>query len=245
MATLMSSLVSQARSILLEPAEVTGGLWTDAELLAIANKGVKDLWKSIIDLFHDHFVTLDSTNMSIAASASVVTGVPADVFRILMIQPRTLGDSSSNQGLIFKPRTLTHPDFVQANAMRPVNPRETVVYYALINAGAPVAAPAIRIAPQLSSAVLLEVQYVPVLADVVSAGNNPIPGESDQGLIYYIAAFARCKSREDRSPDPEYISIYATEKRNTLVALTPRSDQEPDVVQGFWEPNAALVNEAY
>ena len=135
--------------------------------------------------------------------------------------------------------TLTHGRVLRNEHLR------DLTHYALINAGAPVAAPAIRIAPQLSSAVLLEVQYVPVLADVVSAGNNPIPGESDQGLIYYIAAFARCKSREDRSPDPEYISIYATEKRNTLVSLTPRSDQEPDVVQGFWEPNAALVSETY
>jgi hypothetical protein len=245
MATLMSSLISQARSILLEPSEVTGGLWTDAELLAIGNKGVKDMWKSIIDLFHDHFVTLDITNMSISASTSTITGVPTDLFRVLMIQPRTLGNSSTNPGLVFKPRTLTHPDFVQANAMRPVNPRDTVIYYAILNAGAPVAAPTIRIAPQVSSAVSLEVQYVPVLADAVLAGSNPIPGEADMAIINYIIAFARCKSREDRSPDPEYLSIYATEKRNTLVALTPRSDQEPDVVQGFWEPNAALVSETF
>lgn len=237
MATTMQSLVDQARLTLLES---TASFWTDAELLALGNKAAKDLWKSIIDLFHDHFVTIDVTNMSLAASTSTITGVPTDLFRIVMIQPRTLGSSSSNPALIFKPRTLAHPDFVQANALRAVTPRDTVLYYAVVNAGAPVAAPAIRIAPQVTAAVLLEVQYIPVLADVVIGGNNPIPGESDKAVIEYIIAFARAKEREDRAPDPEHLSIYATEKRNLLTVLTPRSDQEPDMVHGMFEPDAAL-----
>ncbi len=183
--------------------------------------------------------------MSIAASTRTITGVPTDLFRILMIQPRTTGQSSTNPGLIFKPRTLTHPDFVQASAYRPCTPRDTVVYYAIVNAGAPVGAPSIRVAPMVSSEVLLEVHYIPVIADKTSGQDNPIPGESDKAIIHYIIAFARAKEREDRAPDPEHLSIYATEKRNMMTVLTPRSDQEPDMVQGFWEPDAALANEGW
>src|SRR5688572_3482178 len=223
MATLLSAIIANARQVLLEPAEVTNGQWTDAYLAGIANDGMKELWKGIIDLYHDHFITFDTTNMSIAADSNVITGVPADLFRVRMIQPRTVGPSSTNQGLIFKPRTLVHPDFVQANAYRSSVPRETTVFYAVVNAGAPVAAPAIRIAPKLSSAVLLEVQYIPTLATVALNANNPIPGESDKAIQEYVIAYALTKDREDKSPDPEHISCYATEKRNLLVALAPRS----------------------
>lgn len=242
MATLMSVLVARARKTLLEPIEVTNGTWTDAELLAIGNSAIKDLWKGIIDLHHDHFVTTDIASMSLAAEATSVTGVPTDLFRVLMIQPRTLG--GSNTSLVFKPRpSVTHPDFVQASASRAIVGRNSVVYYVVQNAGAPVGAPAIVTAPPLSAALLLTVKYVPVLADVALNGNNPIPGESDTAIVHYIIAFARAKERPDRSPDPEHLSIYATEKRNGLVAMTPRSEQDVDVVQGFWEPDADLANE--
>jgi hypothetical protein len=70
---------------------------------------------------------------------------------------------------------------------------------------------------------------------LTAASNNPIPGESDRALWAYAIAFARAKEREDNAPDPEYISIYATEARNLLIALSPRSVQEPEYVVGMWE----------
>ncbi len=246
MATLMSTLVSRARQTLLEPAEVTDGFWTDAELLAHGNAAIKNLWQAIIDLYHDHFVTRDVTNMSIAAGGTSITGVPTDLFRVLLIRPRTVGSSSSNQGLIFKPcPSITHPHFVQAQAGRNISPRNSVIYYVVINAGAPVAAPTILLAPGVSSAVLLEVDYIPVLADVLLAGANPIPGESDKAITEYIIAFARAKEKEDRGPDPEHLSVYATEKRAMLIALAPRSEQDVDVVMGMWEPAASLVDDGW
>lgn len=231
MSTLLSTIITNARTTLLESS---ASFWSDAELLAHANKAIKDLWKSTIDLYQDHIVTIDSTNMTISASSSTISGVPTDLFRIQMIQPRILGASSSNPGLIFKPRNLRSPDFVSAQAVAPIVPRYQVIYYAVINAGAPVGAPSIRIAPQVSSAVNLEVWYNPVIADKLSSDPNPIPGESDKAIEHYIIAFARSKEREDRAPDPEHLSIYATEKRNLLTVLTPRSDQEPEVVDAFW-----------
>lgn len=232
MATPISTLTQNARITLLE---LSARFWTDAELLTLANEAIKDLWKGIIDLYQDHIVTIDDTNVTLSASSSTLSGVPADVFRVVMIQPRVVGENSAAPSLIFKPRTLTHPDFVQAQAQRAIAPRDGIIYYATINAGAPVGAPSIRVAPQITSAINLSLWYNPTIANKIGADNNPIPGESDKAIQEYIIAFARAKEREDRSPDPEHLSIYATEKRNLLVALTPRSVQEPEVVNGFWE----------
>lgn len=233
MATLLSTIITQARKPLLE---ATAFFWTDAELLELANDGIKELWKGVIDLYKDHIVTIDETNISAVANTRALSGVPTDLFKIRYIEPRTLGASSSNMGLIFKPRDITHPDFVAARASRSVNPRGSVIFYAVLNAGAPVGAPAIHIAPMVSSAVLLTVGYVPTIAAKLSSEANPIPGESDKAVMAYVVAHARAKEREDRSPDPEWISIYATEKRNILTALTPRSEQEPETVVGMFEP---------
>jgi hypothetical protein len=230
MATLISTLVSDARVTLLE---TSARFWTDAELLSIAIDGIKDLWKKIIDLEKDHFLTWDDTTMTLAASTGTITGVPTDLFRVRLIRPRTL--NASNPGLIFKPRETTHPDFVQSEVMTACEPTSRVIYYAVVNAGAPVGAPAIRCAPTVSGDVLLHVRYIPTLPAMTLASTNPIPGESDKGLKHYVIAFARAKERADRAPDPEHISIYATEARNLLTALTPRSEQEPETVVGLFE----------
>ncbi len=230
MATLISAIITDARLTLLE---TTARFWSDAELLSIAVDGIKDLWKKIIDLEKDHFLTWDDTTMTLAASTATVTGVPTDLFRVRVIRPRTL--NSSYPGLIFKPRETTHPDFVQAEVLSAVEPRNRVIYYAIVNAGAPVGAPAIRVAPTISSDVPLHVRYIPVFGTMTAASTNPIPGESDKALKHYIIAFARAKERSDRAPDPEHISIYATEARNLLTALTPRSEQEPETVVGLFE----------
>lgn len=239
MSTPISTLITNARGPLLED---TARFWPDAELLGHANKAIKDLWKATIDLYQDHIVTIDTTTMSLAAGTAAgktnLTGVPTDLFRIQMIQPRVLGSTSSAPGLIFQPRTLRHPDFVQAQAMAPITPRYQVLYYCVINAGAPVGAPTIVVAPTIASAVSLEVWYNPVIADKIASDANPIPGESDKAIEAYIVAFARAREREDRAPDPEWLSIYATEKRNLLTVLTPRSDQEPEVVEAFFQDTA-------
>lgn len=232
MATLISSLVSQSRLHLVETSAV---YWTDAELVSIINNGIKDLWRRINDLYQDYFVTVDATNMSLAANSSTITGVPTDVFRVVSIEPRVLGQSSPNPGLIFKPRKYTHPDFVQARACPAIDPSGAIIFYTVMNPGAPVGAPTIRLAPQVTAAVNLTVVYNHVLAAVTTADNNPIPGESDNALIAWCVAYARAKERDDRAPDPEWIAVYGTEKTNLTVQLTPRQVQEPEVVEGFFE----------
>jgi hypothetical protein len=243
MATLISDLITRARLDLLDPASVTPNFWSSAELLQHATDGCFDLWKAIIDLYKDHIVTMDESNVTLPADTSLLSGIPVDVFRVVNLQPRIVGPSSTNPGLVFKPAELTSPQFVQAKAMRAVAPRYAVLYYAIINAGAPVGAPSITVAPQVTSAVNLALWYNPVLAARTTTGGvtppatdyNPIPGESDKAVEAYMVAFARAREREDRSPDPEWLSIYATEKRNLLTVLTPRSIQEPEVVDSFMQ----------
>lgn len=241
MATTIATIIADARTVLLE---LTARYWTDAELLSIANDGIKDLWKNVIDLYKDHIVTTDITSMSLPANTADVAGVPTDLFRVLNLEPRIVGPSSTNPGLVFKYRDLTHPDFVQARASGAISPRFAVIWYAVINAGAPVGAPTIRCAPKVTSAVNLTVEYNPVIANKASGDNNPIPGESDKALKHYIIAFARSKERPARDPDPEHLSIYATEARKINIALAgPRSIQEPDVVDSFMQDGAGAYGE--
>lgn len=232
MATLISSLVSQVRAQLVES---TASFWTDADLINFCNLGIKDLWRRLNDLYQDYFVTIDITHVTLAANSSQLAGVPVDVFRIVSIEPRILGESSANPGLIFKPRPYNHPDFVNARAMSAMDPNNCIIFYTVMTTGAPVAAPIIRVAPQVSSAVNLTLVYNQVLATVAAGDNNPVPGESDNALIAWMMAYARAREREDRGPDPEWIAVYSTEKTNLVQQLTPRQTQEPQVVEGVFE----------
>lgn len=230
MATLLSALETQARRHL---KETTASFWSSAELIDIANKGIKDLWGAIVDLNQEHWLTVDETNVSFAAEDTDLTGVPSDCFRVHLIEPR---DTTSDPGqrIIFLPRDYNSADFTNARSRTSQDPTGgLVIYYTLTSAGPPVAAPVILAAPKLTSALTLRLVYVPTPAAVADSGNNPIPGEADNALIAWMVAYARAKEREDRSPDPNWLSIYATEKQNLLVRLTPRQTQEPEVVEDF------------
>ena len=232
MATALSSLESQARFHL---KEATASFWSSNELIDIMNKGIKDLWGAIIDLSQEHFLTVDTTNVTLAASSDSLTGVPSDVFRVHLIEPSNT-QADPGQKILFVPRDYNSSEFINARSRPGQDPNGGVtVFYTLTQAGAPVAAPTGLTAPQITSALALRFVYVPVLAAVASGGNSPIPGEADNALIAWTVAYARAKEREDRSPDPNWLAVYATEKRNLLVRLTPRQTQEPDVVQSLYE----------
>jgi hypothetical protein len=245
MPTLLQDIRSQVRYAL-NDTDSAAYYWSDAALLEYCRDGCRDLWKAILDLYQDHLVTLDTTNVSLAADSDSLSGVPADVFRVVNLQPRTLGAASgSAHSLIFKPASLIDPNFIQAQVLPAQSPRNRVIWYAVINAGAPVGAPTIRVAPRVSSAIDLALWYNPTLPTLTEASVNPIPGESDRALIAWTIAWARGRERPDRAPDPEYISVYATEKRNCLVALTPRSVQEIQVVDAMWLSGAESSDEGW
>jgi hypothetical protein len=217
------------------PTVTTGGsFWTDAELLVHLIDGAKDMWAACLDTFGDHFFTDDITNVSLAASATQLTGVPADTFRVLLIEPRDTTVTGTYRDVVFVPRKYNHPDFIAARAAGTLDPATArVIFYDVTSAGTPVGTPVVLTAPKINAALTLRFVYCPVLGTLTSASNNPIPGEADKALVAYATAFARAKERDDRSPDPNWLAVYATEKQSVLVRITPRQEQEAEYVQGW------------
>ena len=198
--------------------------------------GAHDLWRAVNDLHANHFCTRDTTNVTLAASTATLTGVPSDCVRVHMIEPLDLSTSGSHRSLIFEPRPYTDPLFQSARAASAVDPTQGgVIYYDVTGAGGPVSAPTVRVAPTVSAAVSLAFTYVPTLGTLTAASTNPIPGESDNALVAWTVAYARAKERDDRAPDPAWLAMYATEKQNIVVSLTPRQDQALEIATALFE----------
>lgn len=237
MATLISSIETQARRHLVE---TTASFWSSAELVDIIGKGILDLWRDIVDLKAEHYLTIDETNVSLSADTSTLSGVPSDVHKVYLIEPTSTTSGSTYEGLIFKPLDYNHALFQSARSSANVAPKNNVIYYAIRGQGAPVAAPTINVAPKVTSAITatnIRFAYVPVLAtaDLEAGDNVPIPGEADNALIAWTVSFARAKERDDHSPDPNWLAIYATDKAHLLQSLGLRQYQEPLITDAMWE----------
>lgn len=234
-ATAFSSLISQARGPLME---TTAKFWADAELVLILVHGCEDLHRTIIDVHGQHYFTNDATNVSLAASTTSLTGVPADVFRVQMIEPRVLNQTSTGRNVKFTPKSYTHVDFQAARGLDAQDPGTGVeIYYDLVTEGPPVGTISVLTAPMISSALTLRFVYNQLLAlsAATTATTNPIPGASDMALIAWCVAYARAKEREDRSPDPAWLAVYATEKQSLVQSLEPRQEQESTTIEDFFE----------
>lgn len=230
MATTLSTIITNARATLLE---TSAKFWTDAELLNILTDGAKDLWKAIIDVYQDHFFTLSTAgSVSMPADATTLSGVPTDCFRVKLIEPTTL---SSFVNTFFRPKDYGHAEFRLARSEAAVDPRGITIYYDMVAQGPPVGAPTIYVAPKITSAMGVTLGYIRTVGDLTTGSVNPIPGETDMALKAWIIAHARAKEREDRSPDPEWLAIYSTEKQAVLTAVTPREQDEPEYVEGMFE----------
>lgn len=227
--TTLNTIIYRARETLLED---TPSFWTDAELFAHAIDAAKDLWKAIIDVYQDHFLTINVTSVSVVANQSTLSGVPSDCFRVKSIEPRV---PASYPNMFFRPKDWGHTQFVAARALEAQDPTGNVFLYDLVGPGPPIAAPDIWIGPQSRSNVNLTLAYIAaVSSSLTTSSTNPIPGETDKAIEAWIIAHARAKEREDRSPDPEWLAIYGTEKANLLVVVTPRQEDEPDVVDDLF-----------
>lgn len=230
--TLAAIEVLVRQTPLIEP---TANYWTSTELIALINLGIKDLWRDIVDLKQEHFLEIDVTNVSMPASTSQLIGVPTNVHKVYLIEPRDLTTSGSNSGLSFTPRDYNSGEFMAARSRDAIDPSNDTIYYAVHKQGAPVNAPDILVAPQVTSAVNLTLCYVPTLATLPSSGMVPIPGEADNALVAWTVAFARVKEREDRSPDPNWLAIYATEKQHLLQSLGLRNYQDNTFAEAVFE----------
>lgn len=233
-ATKTSTLIKVARAHLNEPV---ANFWSDDELLEIARRGYTDMWAAINDLNQEHYMTVDTTHVTLDANATQLTGVPTDCFRVFTIEPVDLTAAGNGRSVSFIPRPYNHPDFIMARTLSAYDPTNGVtVCYTLTGPGGPNGAPTVLVAPPLTTQIALRFVYVPILdvPNYTVDSDNPIPGESSNAMISWIVAFARAKERDDHSPDPAWLSVYATEKQSLLVRMSPRQTQEPTYVQGMF-----------
>lgn len=231
MPTLCSALLTQVRYHLNEPVAT---FWSDAELLVYLNAGIKHLWRRIGPLYEDHFFTRDVTNVSLAASASSLTGVPADVAYVIGIFPRTRA-SAPNLRFIDAQR-YNNPKMEAARGQATMDPASGGdLYYAVTGAGGPVAAPTIYVAPVLTSTLPLEFVYVPNLAAVTGASSNPVPGESDQALVSWVVAHALARSSDTQAPDPSWLTLYGKYVEELCAALDQRTQDDDVFVEAMFE----------
>jgi hypothetical protein len=232
MATTLGALETAAR---LHLQEITAAFWTSAELIDILNKGIQNLWGAVVDLHEEHYMTVDVTNVSQAVDGTTLTGVPSDVFRILLIEPRDTTSASATRHVQYFPRDYASADFRNARQLTSQDPSAGLtILYAMSQAGPPVGTPTVLVAPKLSSALTLRFVYVPSQAVLASSGNNPIPGESDNALVAWCVAYAKAKESPNGTPDLTWLSVFKTEKDALLVRLAPRQTQEPTIVEDLF-----------
>lgn len=232
-ATPISSILRQVREVLLEKR---ARWWGDDELKDILKLGVMDLWGAILDLHQDHYFTvIDDTSPTPVmqkAGESVLSNVPDDCFRVMLIEPV----DTSVSDVTYVPRKYQHPDFVNARTQGSSDTGSTdiTICYDVTGPGAPVAAPIIRVAPKLSSDLTLRFAYYPMLSveDV-----NPVPGGSDNALKAWTIAYAMAKEgpQGNRIPDAGWLAVYATDKQTLLTRMAPRQEQEVETVDGLFD----------
>lgn len=215
--------------------ETTANFWSSQELTDICAAGIRDLWRDIADLKQGHFFRLNDTDVYMDASTGKLRGVPTDIHKMFLIEARDMSETSGNVGLTFTPLPYHHHTFQSARTQGDVDPSNNVIYYAITQPGGPIGAVDIYVAPTSTAIVPLTIGYVPVLGDMTTNTTVPIPAESTNALVAWTTAFARAKEREDGSPDPNLLAIYATEKAHILESLGMRQYQEPSYVDAVFE----------
>lgn len=234
MATPISSLLKDTRNFLVDAG--SRRFWSDDELISIMTKGAKDLWGSILNTYSDHYLSIDTEHVTLEASADALNGVPDDVFRVHLIEPLDTTQNGIAPNLRFVPKKYNSQDFIIARSLSALDPASAgVIFYDVSGVGAPNGAPTILTAPRVSSQTRLRFVYNPTLPPLHAEEPNPIAGESDMALVTYTVAFARAKDNDSRQPDAGWLAVYASEKQNILSRITPRQDQEPEVVEGLFD----------
>jgi hypothetical protein len=227
----LNDLVTRIRYTLVEPSE---SFWTNTELLALLNEGIRDLWRRTKDLYQDYHYTVDSTNVSLPANSTTLTGVPADVAIVVGLEPR---DLTAHRNLRFEPRRYMDAAMQSARASASNDPaRGGTIYFAITGAGGPISAPVIYAAPLVTADVPLALTYIPTIPTIPGTSANPIPGESDRALINYVLAHTINKDKDNAQPDPTWMAAYEMEVTKIIVALSPRQEASEQVAEAFFEP---------
>lgn len=229
MATTLQSIITDARVQLNEPV---ANFWQDSELLGYLNRGIKDVRRHI-NQTHQNYVFQIDTAVSAAAGDTELANVPTDLGKVLLLEPADLNDTPLN----VVHRRWQHSDFQSARHIEAQDPSHARdLFYTVTGIGAPGGtAPVIRIAPALTRAVTFHLAYEPVPANLTLTDNVPIPGDADQALIEWVCAYALGRERGDSTPDAKRLQNYNGEVAKILVAIAPRDESEPEVVEGMFE----------
>lgn len=215
--------------------EDTASFWSEQELLDILTKGAKDLWRDVTDLKQEHYLRINDTDVYLPANGTQLAGVPQDVHKVYLIEPRDVSAAGEQRMIFFTPREYNHVDFRGARTNGTVNPPYGEFFYAVLEAGSPAGPPVIRVGPSPSADINVTLAYVPTLDAMWAESPIPIPGEPDNALVAWGIAYARAKEREDRSVDPNWIAVYKTEKEHLLHSLGMRQYQEPQITDGIFD----------
>lgn len=231
MATTLQTILNMTRDALNESVP---RFWSDAELLRYMNRGIRDAWRQISVTNQNYQFQLDVA-ATLTASATTITGVPSNLAVLFQIEPLDM----VAHPITFIGKEYTSADFQnarrEADDVDPSQPN--IVYYCLTGAGAPVAAPTIHVAPSVSATVTLALAFRPTIgAELIATGVVPLPGEVDQALIHWTTAYALGRERGTAQPDAEHLRLYQRELDVILVAITPRDEQEDQIVGAMFEP---------
>ena len=230
MATTLQTIINMTRDAL---NEAVPRFWSDAELLRYMNRGIRDSWRQISMTNQNYSFTL-STAVTLAAGSSVLANVPADLAIVFQLEPVDLVANPLN----FIGLEYTRAEFQNARrSSQSLDPSQPgTVYYSVTGAGGPVAAPTVYVAPQVSAALTLALAYRPTIgAELTASGNVPLPGELDQALVHWTTAYALGRERGSAQPDSEHLRLYQRELDVILAAITPRDEQEDNVVIAMFE----------
>lgn len=244
MATKISTVITMVRGQL---REATARFWQDQDLIDIMRLGAIDLWGAILDLHQDHYFTVNDKDVYLRANATQLSGIPPDCFRITLLEPRDTTVDGTGHQVLFVPRKYNHPDFIIARTLAAADPDalpSRQIYYQITGEGSPIAPPVVRTAPMLSADLPVRICYNQTLAweagQSPQDGIVPIPGDVDNALKAWTIAYARAWETDDKQPDPGWLGVYATEKQTALTRLTPREEQEPEVVEDLFQGYGSL-----
>lgn len=228
----ISDIETTVRLRLIEP---TPRFWTSAELTDIIITGIRDLWRDIVDLKQEHFLTINNSDVYFDINSTTLRGIPTDVHKVYLIEPRDLSVNASTSGLKFTPMDYNHRYFQSARASAAIDPCADEIFYCITSQGTPVNSPVIYCAPKVTSQVPISFCYIPSVGDLNTNSTVPIPGEANNALVAWTVAFAKAKENDAQSPDPNWLAIYSTEKQHLLQSLGMREYQEAQYVQAEFE----------
>jgi hypothetical protein len=237
MATKLSTIETLARQRLVEP---TPRFWSSAELIDIITAGVKDLWRDIVDLKQEHFLTINTDDVSFPAGSDRLVGVPDDVHKVYLIEAKFLQTNSPNVGLQFRPKDYNHNDTQLARSRGAIDAANDTIYYSITSSGSPSGSTIIYCAPEVNRTIPIRFCYAPTIGVLGPDDNVPIPGEADNALVAWCVSYARAKETDDHTPDETWLAIYATEKAHLLESLGLRQYQEPTYVDALFQEYWAL-----